>query len=136
MGRRRPARAERERARVRGSIALWWETYEKPLESPPGFEASIDADVASSVARELSIPLVEEAADKVCSRFRGRGFFVEGVAAPYPGGPLTTVWASKDGLLEAMHVARVMAPGARIHADHDYSGDVGALLRKSGLLSE
>ncbi|WP_437600229.1 hypothetical protein WMF28_01560 [Sorangium sp. So ce590] len=116
------------------SIALWWETYEKPLESPPSFEASVRAPIAAGIAGAMSASLVEEVSDSVCARFRNDDVFIEEIAAPYPGGPLTTVWADRKILLEAMRIARDLAPEVHIEPNQDYGGVVGTMLRAAGLL--
>ncbi|AUX19830.1 uncharacterized protein SOCEGT47_002830 [Sorangium cellulosum] len=115
------------------SIALWWETYEMPQECPPSFEASVRASIAAEIARALSAALVEEASDGLCARFRNDDVFIEEIAAAYAGGPLTTVWADKKTLLEAMRIARDLAPEARIEARQDYGGDVSTMLRDAGI---
>lgn len=117
------------------SIALWWETYEKPLECPPFFEASVLAPIAAGIASAISVPCVAEASDSVCTRYRRDNILIEEIAAPYAGGPLTTVWADKDTLMEAMRIAHEIAPGSRIEANRDYGGDVGTMLRNAGLIS-
>lgn len=116
------------------SIALWWETHEMPRECPLSFEASVHASIGAGIAGALSAALVDEASDGVCARFRNDNVFIEEIAAAYAGGPLTTVWANKKTLLEAMRIARDLAPEARIEARQDYGGDVNAMLREAGIL--
>ncbi|WP_437338188.1 hypothetical protein [Sorangium sp. So ce394] len=117
------------------SVALWWETFEKPIDCPPSFEARAHAQVAVGIARALSVPCAEEASDSVCTRYRRDDIFIEEIATSYAGGPLTTVWADKKSLLDAMRIARALAPESRIEASQDYGDDVRTLLQNAGLLS-
>jgi hypothetical protein len=115
-------------------MALWWETYEKPIESPRYFEIILQTDIASQLTQALSVPRVEVASDQVCARFQEDGLLIEGIAAPYPGGPRTTLWADLPVLVASPRVARELAPQAPIIIEQDYAA-VSAALQKSGLFT-
>lgn len=117
------------------SVALWWETFEKPIDCPPSFEARVHAQIAGGIARALLVPCIEEASDNVCARYRCDDLLIEEIATPYAGGPLTTVWADKKSLLDAMRIARALAPESRIEANQDYGDDVRTMLQDAGLIS-